>query len=141
MILASNNDSNAPAPAIAAIRSLTTYCQGRFLVKSKMSDRASTVRGRSLRKFWPRGFKIPKLAALLACGMVVVMLAEAAATTSQAPAADRYTPLVQSVLSTPHWFVGVDGRVHLVYELELITGFPVPVTLDAVTVRDRVRGR
>ena len=49
-----------------------------------------------------------------------------------APArADRYTPLVMSTMSTPHWFEGRDARVHLVYELSLTNGFPVPVTVTA----------
>ncbi len=56
-------------------------------------------------------------------------------------AADRYTPLIQTVMSTPRWFDGADGRVHLVYELELTNGFPVAVTLKSVSVRDVARGR
>jgi Peptidase family M23 len=47
--------------------------------------------------------------------------------------ADRYTPLVMSTMSTPHWFTGTDGRVHLVYELSLTNGFPVPVTVTSVS--------
>lgn len=56
-------------------------------------------------------------------------------------AADRYTPLIQTVMSTPRWFDGTDGRVHLVYELELTNGLPVGVTLKSVSVRDVARER
>jgi hypothetical protein len=35
--------------------------------------------------------------------------AEAASSMSAAPAVDRYTPLVQSVMSKPRWFTGTDG--------------------------------
>ena len=38
--------------------------------------------------------------------------------------------------STPRWFTGSDGVVHLVYELQLTNGFPVPATVTEVEVRD-----
>lgn len=63
------------------------------------------------------------------------------ATAGSASAADRYTPLVQSVQSSPHWFKDTFGRVRLVYELKLTNGFPVPVRVTGVTVRDRERRR
>ncbi len=44
-------------------------------------------------------------------------------------------------MSTPRWFKAVDGRVHLVYELTLTNGFPVPVTVTSITVRDLARHR
>jgi hypothetical protein len=56
---------------------------------------------------------------------------------SLARAGDQYTPLVMSVMSTPHWFTGSDGRVHLVYELALTNGFNVPVTVSSVSVDNR----
>ncbi len=49
---------------------------------------------------------------------------------------EQYTPAVIRVLSEPRWFQGTDGAVHLVYGLELINGFPVPVTATQVRVRD-----
>jgi hypothetical protein len=49
---------------------------------------------------------------------------------------DRYTPLVMHVFSEPSWFIGTDGKVHLVYELELTNGFPIPVTVTHVEVHD-----
>lgn len=54
--------------------------------------------------------------------------------------AEQYTPAVMRVLSTPRWFTGTDGKVHLVYELSLTNGFPVPVTVTAVSVRDAEAG-
>lgn len=54
-----------------------------------------------------------------------------------APAADaneEYTPLVQSVPTPPRWFTGSDGKRHLVHELHLINGFPVPIAVTAVEV-------
>jgi pimeloyl-ACP methyl ester carboxylesterase len=45
------------------------------------------------------------------------------------------TPLLDTVLSPPHWFTGTDGRVHLVYELVLTNALPVPITVNAVEVR------
>lgn len=57
-----------------------------------------------------------------------------------APAAERFTPLVMSVLAPPRWFKGVDGRFHLVYELTLTNGFPVPVSVRSVSVIDGGRG-
>ncbi len=50
------------------------------------------------------------------------------------------TPLLDDVLSPPHWFVGTDGQVHLVYELVLTNTIPVPVTVSVVEVRDADSG-
>jgi Peptidase family M23 len=75
-------------------------------------------------------------------GLLVATLAwgsaPAAASTSASAAqtVDRYTPLVQSVMSKPRWFRDAEGRVRLVYELKLTNGFPVPVTVSSVRVRD-----
>ena len=41
----------------------------------------------------------------------------------------------------PRWFRDAEGRVRLVYELKLTNGFPVPVTVASVSVRDVERGR
>jgi hypothetical protein len=67
--------------------------------------------------------------------------AGAASSPSAARTSDRYTPLVQSVMSTPRWFRDVRGRTHVVYELEVTNGFPVPVTVRSVSVRDVARRR
>lgn len=49
---------------------------------------------------------------------------------------DVFTPLVAEVMSTPRWFTGSDGKVHLAYELELTNGTAVPAELRAVEVQD-----
>jgi hypothetical protein len=58
-----------------------------------------------------------------------------------AAAVDRYTPLVQSVMSTPRWFEDSNGRIHVAYELSLTNGFPVPVRVTRVAARDVERRR
>ena len=50
------------------------------------------------------------------------------------------TPLLDSVLSPPHWFTGSDGQVHLVYELLLTNAIPAPMTVSAVEVLDADSG-
>ncbi len=65
-----------------------------------------------------------------------LLLAGAAGATAAEPRVDRYTPLVPSVMSTPRWFEGADDRAHLVYELQMVNGFGVPVTVTRVVVRD-----
>jgi murein DD-endopeptidase MepM/ murein hydrolase activator NlpD len=46
-----------------------------------------------------------------------------------------FTPVIQDVVSTPRWFRGVDGLVHVVYDLRLINGFPVNATIQSIEVR------
>ena len=48
----------------------------------------------------------------------------------------QLTPLLDTVLSPPHWFTGTDGQVHLVYELVLTNAIPAPITVSAVEVLD-----
>jgi hypothetical protein len=59
---------------------------------------------------------------------------------NQAEPGDRYTPVVASVFSSPRWFTGSDGRVHLVYELSVLNAFPVDVTLAELEVLDGGNG-
>jgi hypothetical protein len=54
---------------------------------------------------------------------------------------DQYTPIIQSVHSTPRWFLGADERVHLVYELLLTNAFPLPATVTTVEVLDGAGGQ
>jgi len=69
------------------------------------------------------------------------ILALTLAPPASAPAAsDEYTPVVQSVMSEPRWFRDSDERIHVVYELRLTNGFPVPIDVRSVSVRDRGRG-
>lgn len=74
----------------------------------------------------------------LVCGLGTLVAAGSAIART---AVDRYTPVVMSVHSTPHWFTGADGRVHLVYELMLTNGFPVPITTKSVVVSNGLGGR
>src|SRR5664279_2400716 len=46
----------------------------------------------------------------------------------------HFTPLIENVISPPHWFTGADGKVHLVYELLLTNALAVPVTVSNVEV-------
>lgn len=87
---------------------------------------------------WRRG---SLLVAALAMVVLALSLTDAIGSAAPGPRPDQYTPLVQSVMSTPRWFTDTGGRVHLVYELELINGFPVAVNLRSVAVRDVRRGR
>jgi hypothetical protein len=75
-------------------------------------------------------------AALVAASIALVAIASgSSAAAAPRPAADRYTPVVQSVMSTPRWFRGADGRFHLAYELRLTNAFPIPVRVHSVVVR------
>jgi hypothetical protein len=77
-----------------------------------------------------------------ACVAVTLAVAALSAGLARpADAADRYTPLVPSVMSKPRWFEDSRGRMHIAYELSLINGFPVAVTLTSVEVRDVDRRR
>ena len=87
------------------------------------------------------------LAVLLATGAV---LSDRRATPPVAGAADeqpprmsddQYTPIIQSVHSTPRWFLGADERVHLVYELLLTNAVPLPATVTTVEVLDGAGGQ
>ena len=85
------------------------------------------------------GAHLTRRAACVAVALAVAALSASLA--SPASAADRYTPLVPSVMSKPRWFEDSRGRVHIAYELSLINGFPVPVTVTSVEVRDVDRRR
>lgn len=57
------------------------------------------------------------------------------------PQADwQFTPLTETVHSTPRWFLGTDGKAHLVYELLLTNALTVPLTVTAVEVRNAASG-
>jgi hypothetical protein len=84
-----------------------------------------------------RGFFVALVAAIAAgCAAGAAL-----PSVSTAQAVDRYTPLVQSVMSKPRWFRDSQGRFHVVYELSLTNGFPVPVTVTSLSVRDVGRRR
>lgn len=54
---------------------------------------------------------------------------------------DQLTPVLQSVPSPPRWFMGSDGRVHLVYELMLTNPTSIPVSVTSVEVLDPATGQ
>ena len=56
------------------------------------------------------------------------------------PADWQFTPLTETALSTPRWFTGTDGNIHLVYELLLTNALALPVTVTAVEVRNADSG-
>jgi hypothetical protein len=97
------------------------------------STRRETSMGATTASTLGRAPAIVAAASALLCG--------AAGATAAEPRIDRYTPLVPSVMSTPRWFEGADDRAHLVYELQLVNGFNVPVTVTGVSVRDAGTGR
>jgi len=70
-----------------------------------------------------------------------VVAREASITATPRMSDDHYTPIIQSVHSTPRWFLGADERVHLVYELLLTNAFPVPATVTTVEVLDGAGGQ
>ena len=74
---------------------------------------------------------------------VLVLVAGApAATAAPSPDPDGFTPVVQDVVAPPWPVEGSDGRLHLVYELQLLNTIPVPWRVTGVTVRSaRGRGR
>jgi hypothetical protein len=57
-----------------------------------------------------------------------------------APAEWQFAPLVENVFSPPRWFTGTDGKVHLVYELYLTNGLPMPAIVNTVAVLDANSG-
>jgi len=75
------------------------------------------------------------VAAAAALCAVALAPAEAQEQRLPRPGVDRLTPLVQKVHSTPRWFRGTDGRIHIAYELVLTNGFSIPITVESVTVR------
>src|SRR4051794_30777721 len=66
--------------------------------------------------------------------LAVLLPAAPAAEADREPPPDRYTPIVMRVMSAPQWFRGTDGFDHLVYELKLTNGFPLPVDVASVIV-------
>jgi murein DD-endopeptidase MepM/ murein hydrolase activator NlpD len=61
-------------------------------------------------------------------------VAAPAAAAAAEPAEVVLTPVVQSVMSTPRWFPGDGGRVHLQYELMLTNTVPLDVDVTKVEV-------
>ncbi len=78
---------------------------------------------------------------LVALLLVVLPLSAVRAQTgTPTSGAAQLTPLLDTVHSTPRWFTGSDGLVHLVYELLLTNAVPATVTVSEVDVRDAESG-
>ena len=69
---------------------------------------------------------------VLALGLIAAARADAASAAQPARGEQTFTPVIQDVVSTPRWFRGVDGLVHVQYDLRLINGFPVDATIESV---------
>jgi hypothetical protein len=66
--------------------------------------------------------RLPLICGALALAATLA-LTLAPAEASAAPAVDRYTPLLQSLMSKPRWFKDGEGRTRIAYELKLTNGF------------------
>jgi Peptidase family M23 len=69
----------------------------------------------------------------LLASLVLLACAPAAAAQRQEP--DGFTPIAQTVVAPPWPVEGSDGRLHVVYELQLLNAIPVPWRVTRVTVR------
>jgi len=72
----------------------------------------------------------------LIAALVLGIFAAPALHAQAKPAEWQFTPLIDDVISRPHWFTGTDGKVHIVYELLLTNALAVPVTVSTVEVLD-----
>ncbi len=52
------------------------------------------------------------------------------------PSTEQLTPVVASQFSVPRWFIGDDGKIHVVYELFLTNALRVPATVIQLDVLD-----
>ena len=64
--------------------------------------------------------------------------AQATPTSPSAPMA--FTPFVETGVTTPRWFAGTDGQIHLAYELFLTNILPVSLTVTSIEVLDAESG-
>lgn len=67
-------------------------------------------------------------------------LAAAGAPTQASQEAQQLTPTLAHVFSTPRWFLGDDGQVHLVYEILLTNALRIPVTVTRLEVVNDATG-
>jgi murein DD-endopeptidase MepM/ murein hydrolase activator NlpD len=78
---------------------------------------------------------------LVGLASIVVLAAVGSATPASAAGGSQraveqtYTPVIQRVLAPPRWYRGIDNRVHIEYELQLVNGFPVDATVSELVVR------
>jgi murein DD-endopeptidase MepM/ murein hydrolase activator NlpD len=74
-------------------------------------------------------------AGLAAVGAILALGLGLVGQTAAGVPAQTFTPVIQDVLSKPSWYRGIDNRVHIEYELQLINGFPVPAEVTSIVVR------
>ena len=68
-------------------------------------------------------------------------LAAAAAPARTSQELQQLTPTLAQVFSTPRWFLGDDGQVHVVYEILLTNPLQIPVTVTCLDVVDDATGK
>ena len=71
---------------------------------------------------------------VLALALIASARATAASVAQPARGEQTFTPVIQDVVSTPRWFRGIDGLVHVQYDLRLINGFPINATIQSIEV-------
>lgn len=75
------------------------------------------------------------MAAILTLAVPATAAAERVAPASERAVEQTYTPVIQRVLAPPRWYRGIDNRVHIEYELQLVNGFPIGATVTELAVR------
>jgi hypothetical protein len=66
--------------------------------------------------------------------------ASAQGATPVATSGQEFTPVIPRVHTSPQWFPGSDGQVHLVYELLLTNTINVPVVITSLDIIDTATG-
>lgn len=83
-------------------------------------------------------FSVLPLAAIVAASVAAAGCGGGDRASIAAPGGEQaevvLTPVLQSVMSTPRWYAGHDGRVHLQYELMLTNTVPLQADVTAVEV-------
>lgn len=79
----------------------------------------------------------------LAAALLAVAFTASASAAHAGPPPGRekpeLTPVLQQVTSTPRWYRGDDGRVHLAYEVQLTNTLAIPIDIRSVRVLDGER--
>lgn len=75
------------------------------------------------------------MAAIVVLAVPATVDAERVATAPERAVEQTYTPVIQRVLAPPRWYRGIDNRVHIEYELQLVNGFPIDATVTELAVR------
>ena len=80
------------------------------------------------------------LTAVAACIATLVGSASAGAaptgeSSARALPPQTYTPVIMRALAPPRWYKGIDNRIHVEYEVQLVNGFPVDATVTELVVR------